>query len=298
MTPRPRSRIIATKAGSEDTYSHRVVQTHPQTGWLRTTPFWSLGIVGAVVNDGKQKAAEKSRPQRRIRRIAWGRYAAVVLIAAWMFGLGVLVGRGTAPVQFDIDWLTRELEQLIAADVEKQLEPVAVETGDANTNPELEFYEELKKHGPIVSDPLTRGDAVQAKEKPLPAPASRKDESPPAEKKEPAAKTAAKKSDPKPAPPSEGANPNLAKATGDRPLAQAKNVTIQTASLKDLGEADALVKKLKDRGYPAYKIIAVVPGKGIWFRIRVGRYSSRETAGDVAERLKKEGYRPILVEAN
>jgi cell division septation protein DedD len=75
-------------------------------------------------------------------------------------------------------------------------------------------------------------------------------------------------------------------------------VTIQAASLKDLAEADAMVKKLKEGGYPAYKTIALVPGKGIWFRIRVGRYSSRDTAGDVARKLKKEGYRPILIKAD
>ncbi|MFY9705593.1 MAG: SPOR domain-containing protein, partial [Desulfobacterales bacterium] len=89
-----------------------------------------------------------------------------------------------------------------------------------------------------------------------------------------------------------------ANAAADRPLDNPGTVTIQAASLKDLAEADAMVKKLKNRGYPAYKTIAVVPGKGIWFRIRVGRYSSRESAGDVVGKLKKEGFRPILVEAN
>ena len=59
-----------------------------------------------------------------------------------------------------------------------------------------------------------------------------------------------------------------------------------------------MVKKLKGRGYPAYKTIAMVPGKGIWFRIRVGRYSSRDAAADIVGKLKKEGYRPILVDTN
>jgi cell division septation protein DedD len=251
-----------------------------------------------VVNNGKQKAAGKSPPQNRTRRIAWGRYGAIVLIAAWMFGLGVLVGRGTAPVKFDIQKLTRELENLIAADVKKQLEPVELETAETKTKTELEFYEELKKNGPVAPDPPPYNASRQPKENPPPDTVSREEDSPPLEQKVPAATAASKKSVTKPVGQSAGENPRPANAAADQPLDNTGNVTIQAASLKDLAEADAMVKKLKNRGYPAYKTIAVVPGKGIWFRIRVGRYSSRESAGDVVGKLKKEGYRPILVEAN
>ena len=251
-----------------------------------------------MVNNGKQKAAGKSSPQNRNRRIAWGRYGAIVLIAAWMFGLGVLVGRGTAPVKFDIQKLTRELENLIAADVKKQLEPVELETAETKTKTELEFYEELKKSGPVAPDPPPRNASRSPKENPPPDTLSHKEDSPQLEQKVPAATTASIKSETKPVGQSEGENSRSANAAADQPLDNTRNVTIQAASLKDLAEADAMVKKLKGRGYPAYKTIAVVPGKGIWFRIRVGRYSSREAAGDVVGKLKKEGYRPILVEAN
>ncbi|MEJ2476421.1 MAG: SPOR domain-containing protein [Desulfobacterales bacterium] len=223
---------------------------------------------------------------------------AIFLIAAWMFGLGVLVGRGTAPVKFDIQKLTRELEDLIAADVKKQLEPVELETAETKTKTKLEFYEELKKSGPIAPDPPPRNVSRQPKENQPPDDSSHVEDSSPPEQKGPTAATAAKKSVTKPVGQSEGGNPRSANTAADRPTGNTRNVTIQAASLKDLAEADAMVKKLKARGYPAYKTIALVPGKGIWFRIRVGRYGSRDAAGDVARKLKKEGYRPILVEAN
>jgi len=251
-----------------------------------------------VVSDSKQKAKSKSPPRSRNRRIAWGRYVAIVLIAAWMFGLGVLVGRGTAPVKFDIQKLTRELEDLIAADLKKQLEPVELDTAETKTKTKLEFYEELKKSGPIAPGPPPRNVSRQPKETQPPDNSSHAEDSSPLEQKEPTAATAAKKSVTKPVGQSEGGNPRSANAAADRPLGSTRNVTIQAASLKDLGEADAMVKKLKARGYPAYKTIALVPGKGIWFRIRVGRYSSRDAAGDVARKLKKEGYRPILIKAD
>ena len=251
-----------------------------------------------MVGDSKQKATSKSPPRNRSRRIAWARYVAIVLIAAWMFGLGVLVGRGTAPVKFDIQKLTRELESLIAADLKKQLEPVELETAETKTKTKLEFYEELKKSGPIAPDPPPRNVSRQPKETQPPDNSSHAEDSSPLEEKEPTAATAARKSATKPGGQSEGGNPRSANAAADRPLGNTRNVTIQAASLKDLAEADAMVKKLKEGGYPAYKTIALVPGKGIWFRIRVGRYSSRDAAGDVARKLKKEGYRPILIKAD
>jgi cell division septation protein DedD len=247
-----------------------------------------------VVSDSKQKAKSKSPPRSRNRRIAWGRYVAIFLIAAWMFGLGVLVGRGTAPVKFDIQKLTRELEDLIAADVKKQLEPVELDTAETKTKTELEFYEELKKSGPIASGPPPRIVSRQPKENQPSDNASHEQDAPPLERKAPTAK----KSVTKPVGQSEEGDPRSANAAADRPLGNTRNVTIQAASLKDLAEADAMVKKLKARGYPAYKTIALVPGKGIWFRIRVGRYSSRDAAGNVARKLKKEGYRPILIKAD
>jgi cell division septation protein DedD len=215
-----------------------------------------------------------------------------------MFGLGILVGRGTAPVKFDIQKLTRELEDLIAADVKKQLEPVELETAETKTKTELEFYEELKKSGPVAPDSPPRNTSRQPKEKTQSVNVSRDEDAPPLEQRKPTATTGAKKSVTKPVGQSEGGNPRPANAAADQPLGNTRNVTIQAASLKDLAEADAMVKKLKGRGYPAYKTIAMVPGKGIWFRIRVGRYSSRDAAADIVGKLKKEGYRPILVDTN
>ena len=90
-----------------------------------------------------------------------------------MFGLGVLVGRGTAPVKFDIKKLTRELEDLIAADLKKQLEPVELETAETKTKTKLEFYEELKKSGPIAPDPPPRNVSRQPKENQAPDNSSR-----------------------------------------------------------------------------------------------------------------------------
>ena len=53
--------------------------------------------------------------------------------------------------------------------------------------------------------------------------------------------------------------------------------------------------ELKKKGFTAYRAIGKVPGKGIWYRVRVGDYQSRADASKVLARLKKEGLKPILV---
>ena len=252
----------------------------------------------------RKKDEKKISLKDTFRRIAWGRYLAITLISAWMFVLGILVGRGTAPVKFDIEKLSRELEELRAADIKKQMAPVEVEADEEKTKTTLGFYEELKKSDPVSITPeKPRRDlnTSQAKQQKVggattakTATAVKKGPDPkssPSTKKAAATNAPEKKPDAETVAPEKGSVPSATESA-----ANAKGVTIQVASLKALNDADALVKKLKGKGYPAYKTIAVVPDKGIWFRIRVGSYSSREATTDTIGRLKKEGFRPMVVE--
>jgi cell division septation protein DedD len=68
------------------------------------------------------------------------------------------------------------------------------------------------------------------------------------------------------------------------------------SSLKDSGIADKLVSQLKKGGYPAYRSIGKVPGKGIWYRVRVGNFNNRFEAGPMLQRLKKEKIDAIIVQ--
>ena len=72
-------------------------------------------------------------------------------------------------------------------------------------------------------------------------------------------------------------------------------LTIQVASLKDGAAAERIVANLKKDGYPAYLSRIVIPGKGLWFRVRVGRYRDREQAAADMNRLARNQKKPILV---
>ena len=181
--------------------------------------------------------------------------------SAWMFFLGVLVGRDTAPVHFDIEKLQKELAGLKQAAIEREerrykISPKAI--SDANT---FGFYETLKgKKSNVKLYPnksKKRGTLDKKK----------------AAKTLQDSKTSAssKKTD-----------------TG-------RILTIQVASLKDPKAADKLVTKLKKKGYAAYKTTADISGKGTWHRIRIGYFKNRADAKKILNKLRKENRKGILM---
>jgi cell division septation protein DedD len=62
--------------------------------------------------------------------------------------------------------------------------------------------------------------------------------------------------------------------------------TVQIGAFQKEEEARRIVNDLKARGYPAFIKAIEVPGKGIWYRVRIGRFSSREIARVYAVNLK------------
>ena len=62
---------------------------------------------------------------------------------------------------------------------------------------------------------------------------------------------------------------------------------VQITALRDRGEADAIVKRLAAKGYPAY-IVNPLPGKPPVYRVQVGRFQERAEADRIASRLQKE----------
>ena len=70
---------------------------------------------------------------------------------------------------------------------------------------------------------------------------------------------------------------------------------MQAAPTRSRDEADALLKRLRGRGYDAS--IVEVPREGAtWYRIRVGRYASAGQATEAMQRLRdQEGVSHVFV---
>jgi len=64
--------------------------------------------------------------------------------------------------------------------------------------------------------------------------------------------------------------------------------SIQIAASQSRPDAEAKVARLKARGYAPYIVTADVPGKGIWFRVRVGSFPTREAASHYLDDFRRE----------
>lgn len=72
---------------------------------------------------------------------------------------------------------------------------------------------------------------------------------------------------------------------------------LQASSFRNEAEAQAFATALRQRGHRAYVEAAAVPGRGTWFRVRIGPFKSRaEAARYRSEFEKKEHLAPFLVE--
>ena len=79
------------------------------------------------------------------RKAIAGWVVVVFIISAWMFGLGVMVGRGTAPVSFDVDQLKRTIESLQRSAQQPQRSGPRPEPTEMKNKTDLGFYETLPK---------------------------------------------------------------------------------------------------------------------------------------------------------
>ena len=65
--------------------------------------------------------------------------------------------------------------------------------------------------------------------------------------------------------------------------------TIQVASNNNRAASDAVASTLKGQGFDAYVVEATIPGKGTWYRVRVGRFGSSGEAKSTLGKLRSAG---------
>ena len=222
----------------------------------------------------KKPSPKEEFPGKQTRKglILW--IGLTLFVSAWMFVLGILVGREMVPVKFDIEKLQNELATLKEAVIKKELDQYKIESSTDESKTKMGFYETLKKTG---DEARLKNDII-----------SRQKESEPK-------KTASLQK--KKMPTQETVRVPKVKSLDSKKASQNNNkFTIQVASLKDSKIADKLVGRLKKGGYSAYRSIGKIPGKGIWYRVRVGSFNSRSEADPTLNRLKKEKIDAIVVQ--
>lgn len=101
------------------------------------------------------------------------------------------------------------------------------------------------------------------------------------------------------APPAAGSAASPAPAIAAKDAGKAatgESFSVQLAAFADDKGANSLANKLKRATYPAYTE-PLTTSKGTLWRVRVGPYPSRETAVEIRDKLKSEGYSGIVAVA-
>jgi cell division septation protein DedD len=251
------------------------------------TIYWAIGM-----KKNKKVSLSKKPFLVLSRRAIAGWIGVIFILCAWMFVVGVLVGRGTAPVGFKIDGLQSKLE--ITGQNLKNM-PKGPATGGSDLTKDkskLDFYEALPEDREDTKINKKKSSLVISK-KVEPVPVKKPSETT-------AKKNALEKENGKKAKPAKKESTKKKTkqriASKSQAIPSGKGYTVQVAAFKNENDANRQVKKLKDNGYDAYRTITKIEGKGIWFRVRVGKYQSRAEARKMQQKLKKAGMKPIIVE--
>lgn len=64
--------------------------------------------------------------------------------------------------------------------------------------------------------------------------------------------------------------------------------TVQLSAYQEKAEADRFAAGLRDKGYAPYIVEASIPGKGTWFRVRMGRFGSKDAASRYMDDFRRE----------
>ena len=213
------------------------------------------------------------------RHVVSGLVAAAVVLGA-VFVLGVLVGKKVA-----LDQRATQAPDLLSALDDKA---AAVEKP---ATPTLTFQEELTKSSPTLSAPAVASPApapAQAVARTATEAPSRATSGMVDTKQELAAVSTP--SEPVGARyPTQQARPSApVKSPAVKPEGKSGNFTLQLSSTQTRADANRFAARLREKGYAPSVVEAQVPGRGTWYRVRLGNFSSRETASRFLSDFRRE----------
>ena len=94
---------------------------------------------------------------------------------------------------------------------------------------------------------------------------------------------------PKPQPTLPAARPQVVQQTATKkPDATASHFTLQLSAFPDKADAEEFMHKIQSAGYKPFLVASEIPGKGVFFRVRVGDYGSRQAAVDAKAEFERK----------
>ncbi len=208
------------------------------------------------------------------------------------FGLGLLTGwlvfkpaRQTVAAS---DILQGE-RNAPAASLPRQQAPA---TAPRTNEPPLTFYDTLSKGNKAIIgtglNPKRPDDPrIPKSPPPPPLPVQQPQKVEKAEKTEPpAVPNPIEKSAGEPKEAERRVTSEAGKESAEKKSGHAGNTySVQIASFQDRKEAEAVRAKVGAKGMAAYIVESNLPGKGVWYRVRVGRHLGQQAANELATKV-------------
>jgi cell division septation protein DedD len=237
--------------------------------------------------------SKKSNPSKKTKYqielsssslVFWG--VCTVFFMGWIFVLGVLVGRGFLPANSaitDLKAQVTKLQEMVARNKRTDQKSEAKEDIDSK----LGFYDKLESKKEDKKKPFAELPPEPSKSEKTVKPSA-------ATLAEVKAEIAKKDSLARKEDTATTAGPEKkVKVTAPEPVKAEEKVSgpfryvIQLAALDERARAEDMVRKLSDRGVDAYLQEAVVKGK-TFYRVRCGKFVTKEEANAYAQKLPKE----------
>lgn len=239
------------------------------------------------------------------------KYLAFLLIMAWVFFLGILVGRGTAPVKFNTKPFQKRL-----ADIKQQYDEQFGQK-DILDETDLNFYKALEKpvpesdkvvqkEGEIIPGKVSMEDTLAPERKPEQVPLKVGLKRSTAGKRNADVvlpQTVVEKPPQAPAPEKRRQNNGgSAVKNGEKDAAIPDETgdpgaiyTVQIAAFKDFREALSQMADLDEKGFSSYRT-KTVQGGVTWYRVRCGTFKNFKDAGKYLKRLKADGIDGMIIQ--
>jgi septal ring-binding cell division protein DamX len=241
---------------------------------------------------------EISLDGRQIFFLFFGSAVAACLI----FVVGVLIGkrieaRALALTPAPIEDPLAALDQLGDADeadegltFHKALTPAKIEKPEGKAEAKPEAKPEAKIDAKLEAK-IEKPEADAKAEKPEPPAKSEKAEAKLEAKPEPKAEPKAepKVAEPKvvlPAARAQVVAQAPKKLDGAKPVAG--HFTLQLSAFPEKGDAEEFMRKIQSAGYKPFLVASEIPGKGTFYRVRVGDYTTRQAAVDAKAEFERK----------
>ena len=240
--------------------------------------------------------------------------AAGLVVLGAVFVLGVVVGKR----------LTASTAGAEPADLLTSLDRKAATMVEVRKEPALTFQDELTRKATALPREMQKPVVVEGKPAAAPAPAESQpapavpvdtvpqavapsvpqksaEIPPPRPAEKPEDKPAEKPAPPTPAKPVEKEDSLVARSTLQAAFAAVKPAaampteamaggaySVQVKSTQEREDANRFAARLRDRGYAPYVQTVELPGRGTWYRVRVGNFDSRDAASRYLADFKRE----------